>query len=235
MQYTEYSVAEFRDLVDAARTSVDQMLDEATRQADEQLQAAGERVFRYMQRADAIRAAQGRYVEAVQLAAASFLSVCDELLSLQEGYDAEVDQACGLMGAAPGQGLASDAGTVAALSAKVREMASGYADRIEEVQVRYVTAWNALANERDAQLDLFTSVVAQECGVLVETLDSAVHTALHTGEMAVSAAYSGAKGAAIAMVVATAVGVAGATVAVSAAGSAATAIWNYFATPVLAD
>lgn len=236
MPYNEYSVVDFKDLVDRARAGVDRMVSETGRQSEDLFRVAGERAFRFMVQADEMRAARAHYVASVELAAAKFLSVCDELILLQESYDVEMLQALDLAGAGDHPGSpAFDVMTSDDLLERMQGVAGQYAHDVEVIQIRFFAHQDSFTDECAALLHMFTSTVAQECNILVETLDDVIQRAQQTGEMFASAAATGVKGTAIAMVVATAVGVAAATTAVHTAGAAATAIWDYFAAPARQD
>lgn len=231
MEYRQYSVSELRNLLGDAKAGVNRMFDDVDRLASSQLQAAGERPVQFFLQADAIHAARDAYVQSVQSAAASFLSVCDELICLQGSCDREVNRVFTQAGAAAGPGLVLEMKSFDELSANIQTVVKAYSDKIEEVQMRFVAGWKEFAYECDDQLDLFKGVVARECDISVETLDVAVHTAKQTGETTKYAALAGPRWPAVVLLAATAVGVAAATVTVYAAGVAVTAIWDYFGVP----
>ncbi|WP_125652541.1 hypothetical protein [Streptomyces sp. WAC06614] len=227
---------DFRALVEDATAIVDRMVHDTTLQTEQLLRAAGERPLRFLLQEGEVLAARDRYLDGIGEAATSFLLVCLELVTFQQSYELEVSQALGLAGTvAAEQGPVFNAEGVDELTARMQEVAGAYARHVEELQIRFDAAYHGFADACSAQLDLFKSVVAQECNIVVETLDDALQTAYETGERFTAAAATGARGAGLALVVATCVGVAATTTAVHAAGAAASTVWGYFAAPAGRD
>ncbi|MEV6682269.1 hypothetical protein AB0N09_36225 [Streptomyces erythrochromogenes] len=194
MKAKQYSVDEFRHLVADARERLRQMQGEADRFAEECTCAVGAGPVRSYLQGEAVLDARNAYLEGVTCAATAFLAVCDDVVRLQEVFIRDVDLAFGLVGDSGtpnARHMAFDAVDAAELQTYVLEVAGRYADRVEETQQRFHSAWQALETECEAQLDLFKEVVAHEHGIAVDVLDTAILTAEQVGIQAAAVAVGG--------------------------------------------
>ncbi|MEV6682592.1 hypothetical protein AB0N09_37880 [Streptomyces erythrochromogenes] len=177
--YREYSTEDLRLVVAKAWADLRELQAGA---AEHAIDIRGDRngpVRRWLE-GDEVHDACDRYLSNIEFAAARFLKVCEDVLILHQEYAEAVDAAFGLEQQCDGvpspPHLAFEGLSGSELLSNVREIAFLYADRIEETQLRFHSAWETVSQEFATEQKIFEEVVSRRAGAAVDVLDNAIVT-----------------------------------------------------------
>ncbi|MEU9663779.1 hypothetical protein [Streptomyces chartreusis] len=226
-------MTEFADIVADARTSVEQMRNDARRYTREVRDATDDRLIHsYLHRADVV-AAQDRCMRSIEESATAFLEICDHLVVIQETLDQELHQVCGLEGGVTrARDLIYHANTSGDMLATIQAVTGQYANQVEGLRSHFDAALGTLESEHNRQLEQFRNSVAETHNVGVDVLDTAVNVAWMTGRVTIGlaglTAVASVTAPAVVAYVSWVLVVGTPVLAIRAAGGAANAIWELF-------